>query len=440
MNARSDKELSAIETPFDDPVPVRTVATTAIVPVIETKTRAEVTEVLDAPAKDEAAKTINGIVPLKYSLTSATLADMLTKYSGVTYDVGTPEGRKMAKDAVADLNKAAKSMEEEYKTWNSPIMAMTKHARVQKEKAQGVLDAIKKPIAEALDAIRRAEEQAEAERAAKESARVAAHMKAIAELEALPGSFLTASVATIDAAIAEVSALDYLNFRAWDEYADQARGLQIAAVDTLKAHRANAEAREALEAERAARAAEDAKRAADAEVTQRVTAITQAPMSVFGKPAEDIQSLLNRLNKTDVATFGERAGEAQTALAQARAMVEMMLAQAQAAEAKQAELNRLKAEETARAAAAEQAKRDEAAEIERREREAAETAANEKREKDRAEFEAESVKARALHDRRLRLESHATDLFALLIEASAYVTNDDLTARINAVQAVIDGE
>jgi hypothetical protein len=439
MNARTEAELSAIETPFDDPVPARVTNMTAIVPVIEQKSRLEVTEILDAEAKDEKANTIGGIVPLKYTLTGAILKSMLDRYSGVQYDVATPEGRKMAKEAAADLKAAENKMEAEYKAWNSPIMAMTKHARTQKDKAAALLDAIRKPIVEALDAIKRAEEQAEAERAAKESARVAAHTKAIAELEALPGSFLTASVATIDAAIAEVSALDYLNFRAWDEYADQARGLQIAAVETLKAHRANAEAREALEAERAARAAEDAKRAADAALGERITAITTAPMSVFNKPAEDIQGLLIRLNKTDVASFGDRAAEATAALTQARAMVEMMLAQAQAAEAKEAELKRLQDEETARAAAAERAEREQAEAAARAEREAAEKAANEQREQERAQFEAEQVAAQRTMIRTLRMQDNADELLELLVEARQYVTNDGLMGRIDALVKHIEG-
>jgi DNA repair exonuclease SbcCD ATPase subunit len=439
MNARTEAELSVIETPFDNPVPARTVEMTAVVPVIEQKSRLEVTEILDAEAKDEKANTIGGIVPLKYTLTGAILKSMLDRYSGVQYDVATPEGRKMAKEAAADLKAAENKMEAEYKAWNSPIMAMTKHARTQKDKAAALLDAIRKPIVEALDAIKRAEEQAEAERAAKESARVAAHMKAIAELEALPGSFLTASVATIDAAIAEVSALDYLNFRAWNEYADQARGLQIAAVETLKAHRANAEAREALEAERAARAAEDAKRAADAAIGERITAITTAPMSVFNKPADEIKRLLNRLNLTDTSEFGERAAEAGAAVAQAKAMVEMMLTQAQAAESKQAELDRLQAEEAKRVADAQAAEtaaaRAKQAEIDRIEREAREAAEAE----DRKHREADQARARELSARRLRMEDHADELLALLTAARAYVTNDGLIAQIDALTKHIEG-
>ena len=49
------------------------------------------------------------------------------------------------------------------------------------------------------------------------------------------------------------------------------------------------------------------------------------------------------------------------------------------------------------------------------------------------------MKAKALHDRRLRLEENASYMFALLIEARAYVTNDDLTARINALHSTIEG-
>jgi hypothetical protein len=454
MNARTEAELSAIETPFDDPVPARAVETTAIVPVIATKTRAEVTEILDAEAQDEKKNTIGGIVPLKYSLSSATLAAMLTKYSGVTYDVAVPEGRKAAKDAVADLSKAAKTMEDEYKKWNTPIMAMTKHARSQKDKAQDVLDAIKKPISEALDAIRAAEEKAEAERAAKESARVATHTKAIAELEALPGAFLTASVATIDAAIAEVSALDYLNFRAWDEYADQARGLQIAAVETLKTHRTNAEAREALQAERDARAAEDAKRAAEAEVTQRITAITTAPMSVFNKPAEDIQALLNRLKKTDVATFGERADEATAALTQAKSMVEMMLTQAQATEEAAAKakadanaLAALQAAEAQRIADAEAAEQAAAQAAARAEQDAADAAEREKREAaqaaERVEQDAQQAKVRAMSARRARMEDQAEVMHGILASARNTLVEAgraDLVESIDEVFAAIDTE
>jgi hypothetical protein len=439
MNARTEAELSAIDTPFDvtDVDAVETKApVTAVVPVV--KNVLEITEVLDAKAKD-GETAIATISPLQYDVTGATLAALHKKFAGVTFDVSKPDGRKAAKDAVSEMSKIARGMEDAYKSWNSGIMAMTKHARVQKEKVGEALDMLKKPIVEALDAVKRAEEAAEAKRAAAESARVAAHTKAIAELEALPGSFLTASVATIDAAIAEVSALDYLNFRAWDEYADQARGLQVAAVDTLKTHLTNAQAREALDVERAARAAEDAKRAADAEVTQRITAITTAPMSVFNKPAEDIQQLLNRLNKTDVATFGERAAEATAALTQARTMVEMMLAQAQAAEAKQAELDRLQAEEAKRVADAQAAEtaaaRAKQAEIDRIAREAREAAEAE----DRKQREADQARARELSARRLRMEDHADELLALLTAARAYVTNDGLIAQIDALTKHIEG-
>jgi hypothetical protein len=162
-------------------------------------------------------------------------------------------------------------------------------------------------------------------------------------------------------------------------------------------------------------------------------------MSVFNKPAEDIQGLLIRLNKTDVASFGDRAAEATAALTQARAMVEMMLAQAQAAEAKEAELKRLQDEETARAAAAERAEREQAEAAARAEREAAEKAANEQREQERAQFEAEQVAAQRTMIRTLRMQDNADELLELLVEARQYVTNDGLMGRIDALVKHIEG-
>jgi hypothetical protein len=269
----------------------------------------------------------------------------------------------------------------------------------------------------------------------------------------MPGQFVTASVATIDAALEELRAHDYLNFRNWDEYGDKARALQSEAVTALAAHRENAVAREALQAERDARAAEDAKRAADAAVQERITVITTAPMSVFGKPAADIKRLLDRLNKTDVATFGEHSVQAAGALSQAVQMVGMMLSQAEAAEAKEAELARLQAEEAQRAAAAEQAKRDEEAalqarenaarlEAERLEREVAEAAAREQQQKAQAEADASQARVRAMSARRQRLEDQAEVMHGILASARdvlAQAGRADLVESIDEVFAAIEG-
>ncbi|MFM0608702.1 hypothetical protein PQR05_29650 [Paraburkholderia sediminicola] len=421
--------------------------------LVTTAEKLTITEVLDALPKDAEGNAITGIVPLKYDLTDTLLAQFKQQYVGVAYAVDTPEGKAAAKEAVSRLSKLKKGMDDAYKAWNSPIMAMTKNAREQKDYAQTELAAIIDPIQAQLDKQKAEEDRIKNEAAVAESRRIEGHTAALTALQKLPERYVQASVTDIEAALADLTSFEYLTRRDWQEYAVTAQDAQRQSVETLRMHLTNASAREklaALEAEQAqtesARQAEeqqrDAERARVDALRERITNIQMAPMTAIGSSAAGIQKTLDRLELVKVEEFGDMQQQAQDAINISRTALSTLLAGAKAteaataqAEAQATEMQRLQDVEAERKRE-EQAREDAAAATAR--------AAEEQREREAQAERAHSAAAAA--DAKARAEAVAETVLALLIEARPHVigSSDEvrpgLIEEIDAAIAAVQGE
>jgi hypothetical protein len=441
---------AVLDNSIDDVIDTSESRTLALVSPAEKLT---ITEVLDALPKDAEGKAITGIVPLKYDLTDTLLAQFKAQYVGVAYAVDTPEGKAAAKEAVSKLSKLKTGMDTAYKSWNAPIMAMTKNAREQKDYAQTELAAIIDPIQAQLDEQKAKEDRIKNEAAVAESRRIDGHTAALTALQKLPEQYVQASVADIEAALADLTSFEYLTRRDWQEYAITAQDAQRQSIETLRMHLTNATAREklaAMEAEQAeqnaARQAEEQQREAERvrveALRERITNIQMAPMTAIGSSSAGIQKILDRMDRVDATEFGDMQQQAQDAINISRTALNTLLAGAKAteaataqAEAQSAEMQRLKDAEAARERE-EQATRDAAA--------AAEREAEAQRERD-AQAERERVAA-AEAEAKARAEAVAETLRDLLIEALPHVSvspdpvRPGLIAEIETAIAAAQGE
>lgn len=399
-----------------------------------------ITEVLDKIATDDSGKAITKITPLAFPINDLQLAALREELKGAQFAVDTADGKAAAKKVISKLTAIKSSMEDAYKTWNAPILAMTAHARQQRDHAIETIDAIRAPIKQAVDEQTARETAERTRKAREESDRISAHTAALKVLGDLPGLYVQSPSADIESAIHEISGFDYLSRRDWQEYLPAATDLIRANIDALKIHLANAKAREqlaALQAEQRAadearareQAEQDAERERVAALRERIHNIELAPTTVADATSEAISRKLSRLEQTDTTTFDELAAEATAAIENTRNVLQTMLdaalkneAAARQAADDAAELAELRAEKQRREEAAATAR-------ENAEREAREEAERVQREKDEA--------ARIARE---RAEAVAETLLALLLEARPYVPAGDLAERIDNATSFAQGE
>jgi hypothetical protein len=413
MNARTESpEVLTAADPLD---------TTALVPVANAAL--EITEVLDALPKDEKGKTITSIAPIKFEVTDTLLATLKHDLTGATFDVKSTDGMKAAKATVSKLTALKTGIEKAFTEWNKPVRALQKKAGEQRDYAIEQIVALREPIAAQVDAEQAIIDAKKAEAAVAESRRIEAHVGALTLLQNLPGEYVAASVADIEAVIRDLSSFDYLTRRDWEEYMPAAQDAQRAGIDALGVHLTNAKAREELAAIRAqqqkeadaraaAEAAAEAERQRVANLRERIQNIQLSPTTAIGTNAAQIQKTLDRLNKVDANDFAELTDEATAAITSARTNLLTMLEAAKDAE-ELAEFRAAKARKTAEEAA-------QAEDLARREREAAEEAA-------RLEREAKELAARQAADEAAAREAAREAAAALMREKAS--TMRDLLVR-----------
>ncbi|MDW3682973.1 hypothetical protein RA280_14690 [Cupriavidus sp. CV2] len=407
-------------------------------------------EVLD-PVQAESATAIALYDPIKAGLAE------LREASAEAFDVKTTAGNKAAREFVQRCVGTRTATEEAYTNWNRPILATQKRVRDRRDEILAEVKAIELPVKEQIDAEQKRKDEDRIEKARIESARIGAHQACLNAIAMLPRDYLSASVADVTAAIADLESPDYLGQREWEEYADQAKETVDTALSTLRVHLENAKAREELaamrarqEAEAAARRAEEAKAEAErkraARLKERIHAIEISPSTCIGLGVKQIQQRIDALAAEAADDFAEFQAEAGAAIEAALGNLNTMLEAARDAE----ELAELRADKARR----EQAEKDAAARKVREEQEAKEAA-------ERAEREAEAkrqAEARAAEEKRQREEAaarrreqeaaaaaaqrvreQAEALLALLVEARAHVPAGDLADRIDATIAAATG-
>ncbi len=381
-----------------------------------------------------------GAALTEYSKVDAGLAELRKTYGAVIYDVKTTAGMDAARKARLAVREPRYRVEEIRKSAKAPLLALGKQIDGEAKRITAALLEIETPIDEQ---IRAEETRRETERKAKEDterARVLAIQTKLAKLQSLPEAYTSAlAPAKLAELITQLEAgltFDY------QEFADTAEGLrQVALVALRRAHVEAIEREECEAAAEAARAAEEARLAAEraaeqaaaeerlreerakleaeqaaqrrnAEIDQRIRALSgPAHLTATDSPVL-IDNALTQLADATLteADYGERLGEAQEARNAGVTQLQTLLKAALAHKEEQERLARQRAEqeEFSRAQAereAEIARREreqEAAEAERKwlaeqeAKKAAERKAEAERiERERQEREAEQARRRA---------------------------------------------
>ena len=399
-----------------------------------------------------------GAALTEYSKVDAGLAELRKTYGAVIYDVKTTAGMDAARKARLAVREPRYRVEEIRKSAKAPLLALGKQIDGEAKRITAALLEIETPIDEQ---IRAEETRRETERKAKEEAelaRVLAIQTKLAKLQSLPEAYTSAlapaKLAEIIAQLEGGLTFDY------QEFADAAEALRQAALVALRA--AHIEALERVEREAAAeaeRAADEARRAAEraaeearireerarleaeqaeadarmkaerermeaerarieaaqrrnAEIDQRIRALSgPAYLTATDSPVL-IDQVLGQLADATLteADYGERLGEAQEArkagVTRLQALWKAALAHKEEHErlarqrAEQEELARAQAEREAEIARRE--REQEAAEAERKwlaeqeaQKEAERKAEAERLERERQEREAEQARRRA---------------------------------------------
>lgn len=400
------------------------------------------TEVLDAAPETSFAV-------LKYDAIEAGLAE-LRDASKEAFDVTTKEGNKAAREFVRRCVSTRTAAETAYTNWNRPVMDIQKKAREKRDYIIGEVEKVEAPVKAQIDAEALKKEEERIAKAKAEAARIDAHQAALKAIAELPIHGLTASVADIKDTIARLQSPDFLAQRDWEEYGDQAIEAVATAAETLRAHLANATAREELAAMRAQQEAEAAARRAAEEaaaaerrrvdgIKDRIRAIESAPTTCIGLGVRQIQQRIDSLAREAADDFAEFQADAGAAIEAALGNLKTMLDAARDAEelaqlrADKARREQEEADAVARKAREEQEAREAAARAEREaeeRRQAEARAAEEKRQRDEAE--ARRREQAAAEAAAARVREQAGTLLALLTEARAHLPAGDLADRIDA--------
>ena len=381
-----------------------------------------------------------GAALTEYSKVDAGLAQLRQTYGAVIYDVKTTAGMDAARKARLAVRELRYRVEEIRKSAKAPLLALGKQIDGEAKRITAALLEIETPVDEQ---IRSEETRRETERKAKEDAeraRVLAIQTKLAKLQSLPETYTSALV---PAKLAEIiTQLEGGLTFDYQEFADTAEGLrQTALVALRRAHVEAIEREEREAADQAARAAEEARLAAEraaeqaaaeerlkaerakleaeqaaqrrnAEIDQRIRALSgPAHLTATDSPLLIDQVLGQLVDATlTEADYGERLGEAQEArnagVTRLQALWKASLAHKEEQErlarqrAEQEELARAQAEREAEIARRE--REQEAAEAERKwlaeqeaKKEAERKAEAERIERERQEREAEQARRRA---------------------------------------------
>ncbi|WP_458763622.1 hypothetical protein [Cupriavidus basilensis] len=406
------------------------------------------TEVLDAaPAETDAAQAEPATGLVVYNAIEAGLAEL--RAAGATpFDVKTTAGNKAAREFVQRCVSTRTATEEAYTNWNRPVLAMQKRIREKKEEILASVKAIETPVKELVDAEQKRKDEERIEKARIESARISAHQACLNAIATLPRDYLSASVADVTAAIADLESPEYLGQREWEEYADQAKEAVASALATLRVHLENAKAREELaamraqqeaeaEARRAAAAADEAERKRVAGIKDRIHAIELAASTCIGLGARQIQQRIDSLAREAADDFGEFQAEAGAAIQSALGNLNTMLDAAREKEeqerqraADQAELQKLRDAE---------AKRQQDAKDAEQRRIDDERAAEEKRQADERAAEAKrQADARAAEEQREHEAAAARQREKDALAAAEKRARDAAQTLLTALRGLVD--
>lgn len=437
-----------------------------------------VDEVLDAISTAVEPTTTGALAPINYDVNETLLAQLRAAYAGKVFDTSDDAVFKTAKEACSRMSKLRTATKESFTAWNAPVRKQQADNGVLRDHYIAEIQKIEDQVRTQVDAETEKRNAAANKKAADESLRIDQHVAALAGINAIAGSMVSASVAAIQDAMRDLTHFDYLTRRDWQEYVPAATDAIRTTIEALKLHLSNAEAREQLAtikaqqaAEALAREAEEANRQTlreqDEAATARIHKITNQPTACIEATAAKIQTVIDNVEKVDLATFPDaRRADAKAAIDGVLVTLVTMHSSALAKEAAAAQAAKDQAElqafrdQAARAAAEKETAAREAAAATARELAAAaqraadeaarserDAAAERQRVADAEQAERDRVAAAAQRATELAQE-HAEKLLAMLIEARAYIAdpssyeNDQnaIIERLDATIAAAQGE
>lgn len=120
---------------------------------------------------------------IAYSATEAAIADLVTMYKGVVYDVTTPEGMFVAKAAYKDINTHSITLEKAREKEKAESLAYGRWVDSEAKRIAEQLDALRLPIKAQIETETKRIEREKEEVLRKETERLAAEQKAIKDAE-----------------------------------------------------------------------------------------------------------------------------------------------------------------------------------------------------------------------------------------------------------------
>lgn len=120
---------------------------------------------------------------IAYSATEAAIADLVTMYKGVVYDVTTPEGMFVAKAAYKDINTHSITLEKAREKEKAESLAYGRRVDSEAKRIAEQLDALRLPIKAQIETETKRVEREKEEALRKEVERLAAEEKAKKDAE-----------------------------------------------------------------------------------------------------------------------------------------------------------------------------------------------------------------------------------------------------------------
>lgn len=281
----------------------------------------------------------------EYSKTAAALAHLRARFGGMLFDVKSPKGLDLAREARAEVRGYRTDLEKRRQEIKAPVLDMARLIDAEAKRITAELAAIEDPIDEQIKAEERRREGERAARAEAEAQRIAGIRGRITALSRQPAEALGRDAAGVAAMLRELEAsrADPAWPAAFDEFALEAIGARDAGLAFLSDLLGKKQAAEAEAARIAAEAAELAQRqaaaeAADALAREEIASRERAVREAERKQADERARLASEQARQEEEKAAQARQEAADRERQAAAERERQAAADRAAAHRRARL------------------------------------------------------------------------------------------------------
>lgn len=284
----------------------------------------------------------------EYSKTEAALTDLRQRYGNVVFDVATTEGKRQALEARAEVRGYRVDLEKRRKEIKEPALERCRLIDAEAKRITAELEAIEKPIDEAIKAEEARKAAEKAELAHIEAERVAAMRKAVQAIAQYPLQCIGETVDQLRQSLAIFR--DFPANLGDDDFTRQAQDAKISALATIERMIAKAEEADAqrakLEAERteiaalkaraeqraaeeAKRQAEEARKASAALVAEKARMKTERDAHELAMKTEREKAAAEKAEQDHFAADLEKQRREQEAIARGQAQRQAELTRAE---------------------------------------------------------------------------------------------------------------